>query len=197
MSFGGRGRGGYGRGGGGVFRPVIKVPFDLYPEIESLGTANYTTENLQLIKWSSNLQKFWRSSPYYYQGNVQQQENSKIERYSDRNNLPSAAAKPPLWHFIMLDSGHVPSELALGGKRVAKKIRWTLDSDTTKYDVFEKLEEKKGKALEKEEEEDEVEDEVEEEEYSDEGDYQQNEDFDDDDVNDAEPYDPADYEATF
>ncbi|KAG8380035.1 hypothetical protein BUALT_Bualt07G0151700 [Buddleja alternifolia] len=183
MSFRGRGRG---RGGfGGGFRPAKQVPFELFPEIEDLGTAKYSTENIQLIKWSASLQKYWTSSPYYYEDRSERPEKAEkpdIERYSDRN-LQATKAKPPLWHFIKLDQDHVPAELARGEKnekRVVKRVRWNPDTDLQKLDLFEKLEQKhKGqegnekKENEEEEEEEDGGNEEDEGEFSDEGDYEQ------------------------
>ncbi|KAL0415163.1 UNVERIFIED_CONTAM: hypothetical protein Slati_3348200 [Sesamum latifolium] len=114
MSFRGRGRGRGGFGAGG-FRPAKQVPFELFPEIEGLGTAEYSTANIQLIKWSSALQKYWNSSPYYYEDRRERTEKVQkpdIERYSDRN-IQATKSKPPLWHFIKLDPDHVPTELAV------------------------------------------------------------------------------------
>ncbi|KAK4427277.1 hypothetical protein Salat_1496600 [Sesamum alatum] len=205
MSFRGRGRG-RGSFGGGGFRPAKQVPFELFPEIEGLGTAEYSTANIQLIKWSSALQKYWNSSPYYYEDRRERTEKGQkpdIERYSDRN-MQATKAKPPLWHFIKLDPDHVPAELAIGeknGKRVVKRVRWNPESDLHKLDLFEKLEQKyQGQeGTEKKENEDEEEEdganEEDEGEFSDEGDYEQPEYFDDDeddynmaDDNNDEPF---------
>ncbi|KAK4395187.1 hypothetical protein Sango_1673000 [Sesamum angolense] len=192
MSFRGRGRGRGGFGGGG-FRPAKQVPFELFPEIEGLGTAEYSTANIQLIKWSSALQKYWNSSPYYYEDRRERTEKTSaktdIERYSDRN-MQATKSKPPLWHFIKLDPDHVPAELAIAGekkeKRVVKRVRWNPESDLHKLDLFEKMEQKyQGQeGTEKKENEDEEEEdganEEDEGEFSDEGDYEQPEYFDDD-----------------
>ncbi|CAA2980731.1 DNA-directed RNA polymerase III subunit RPC7-like [Olea europaea subsp. europaea] len=207
MAFRGRGRGRGGFGGGG-FRAAKQEPFELYPEIEDLGTAEYSTRNLQLIKWYSNLQKYWNSSPYYYEGGSERTRNVQkpdVERLSDKNSQVTNA-KPPLWHFIKLDTDHVPAELARGDKKEklgSKKVRWNPESaGMHKLDLFEKLEQKhqgqegkENKENEDQEEDDERNEEEAEEEFSDEGDYEQNEYFDDDeddynmaDDNDDEPY---------
>ncbi|KAL2250947.1 UNVERIFIED_CONTAM: hypothetical protein Sindi_2217000 [Sesamum indicum] len=115
MAFRGRGRGRGGFGGGG-FRPAKQEPLELFPEIEGLGTAEYSTAQIELIKWSSGFHKYWNSSPYYYEDRTERPEKvdkPDIERYSDRN-LHAGKVKPPLWHFIKLDADHVPAELARG-----------------------------------------------------------------------------------
>ncbi|XP_051147995.1 uncharacterized protein LOC127263093 [Andrographis paniculata] len=197
----GRGRGGFGRGGF-----AKQVPFELFPEIEDLGTAEYSQDNLELIRWSSNLQKFCQtSSPYYYEDRterLQKKQKQDIETYSSKN-LGATYNRPPLWDFIKLDNDHMPAELARGenkGKRTNKKVRWNPESDFQKLDMFEKLEQKfqgeEGTEKKEDEEEEDEEDEVNEEdgEFSDEGDYEQAEYFDDDeddyniaDDNDDEP----------
>ncbi|KAI3455501.1 hypothetical protein Pfo_012164 [Paulownia fortunei] len=205
MSFRGRGRGRGGFGGGG-FRPAKQDPFELFPEIEGLGTAEYSTANIQLIKWSWSLQKFCHSSPYYYEDRserLQKVQKPDIERYSDRN-LQATKAKPPLGDFIKLDPDHIPAELARGVKKekhVVKKVRWNPESDLQKLDHFEKLEQNNQgqEGTEKKENEDEEDEdggnEEDEGEFSDEGDYEQPEYFDDDeddynmaDDNNDEPF---------
>ncbi|KAL0338784.1 UNVERIFIED_CONTAM: hypothetical protein Sangu_1400500 [Sesamum angustifolium] len=175
MAFRGRGRGRGGFGGGG-FRPAKQEPLELFPEIEGLGTAEYSTAQIELIKWSSEVDK------------------PDIERYSDRN-LHAGKVKPPLWHFIKLDADHVPAELARGEKqKLVKRVRWNPESDLQKLDLFEKLEQKhQGQegTEKKENEEEEEEDggnEEDEGEFSDEGDYEQAEycDDDEDDFNMAD-----------
>ncbi|KAL0346865.1 UNVERIFIED_CONTAM: hypothetical protein Scaly_1702500 [Sesamum calycinum] len=145
MAFRGRGRGRGGFGGGG-FRPAKQEPLELFPEIEGLGTAEYSTAQIELIKWSSGLHKYWNSSPYYYEDRSERPEKvdkPDIERYSDRN-LHAGKVKPPLWHFIKLDADHVPAELARGEKKqkLVKRVRWNPESDLQKLDLFEKLEQK-------------------------------------------------------
>ncbi|KAL0410312.1 UNVERIFIED_CONTAM: hypothetical protein Slati_3620900 [Sesamum latifolium] len=197
MAFRGRGRGRGGFGGGG-FRPAKQEPLELFPEIEGLGTAEYSTAQIELIKWSSGLHKYWNSSPYYYEDRSERPEKvdkPDIERYSDRN-LHAGKVKPPLWHFIKLDADHVPAELARGEKKqkLVKRVRWNPESDLQKLDLFEKLEQKhQGQegTEKKENEEEEEEDggnEEDEGEFSDEGDYEQAEycDDDEDDFNMAD-----------
>ncbi|KAK6122744.1 hypothetical protein DH2020_043512 [Rehmannia glutinosa] len=191
MAYRGRGRGRGGFGGGG-FRPAKQDPFELFPAIEGLGTAKYSTENIQLIKWSAVMQKYWSSSPYYYEDRRQRPEKEQkpdIEKYSDRKLQATKARSSSLFDFIVLDPAHIPAELARGkkkGKHVAKKIRWNPESG---QDIFEKLEkmnegegEEDGTEKKENEEEDEEDGENEEEEgeYSDEGDYEQAEYCDDD-----------------
>ncbi|KAK6145868.1 hypothetical protein DH2020_019737 [Rehmannia glutinosa] len=142
MAYRGRGRGRGGFGGGG-FRPAKQDPFELFPAIEGLGTAKYSTDNIQLIKWSAVMQKYWSSSPYYYEDRRQRPEKeqkSDIEKYSDRKLQATKARSSSLFDFIVLDPAHIPAELARGkkkGKHVAKKIRWNPESG---QDIFEKLE---------------------------------------------------------
>ncbi|KAK4739567.1 hypothetical protein R3W88_003264 [Solanum pinnatisectum] len=110
-----------------------------------------------------------------------------IERFSDRS-LERDKSKPPLTHFIRMDSALVPTELAEGGREeshAAKRVRWNPESDMQKLDLLEKLDQKsKKKDGEDEEEEQEGKTAEEEEEFSDDGDYNQNlYDYDDDEDN--------------
>ncbi|KAL8472944.1 hypothetical protein ACS0TY_029308 [Phlomoides rotata] len=198
MSFRGRGRG---RGGfGGGFRAAA-VPFEPYPEIAGLGTAEYSTTHIQLIRWSTYLEKDCDLSPYYYEDRSERPKRQKldIERFSDRQSK-AAKVKPPIWDVIELSTDHMPAELARGGAKRVKKLKWTSGSDFNKLDYFEELERKrKGQdGTEKKEDEDEEEEELvgeeDEGEFSDEGDYEQAEYCDDDeddfnmaDDNDDEP----------
>ncbi|GFP88667.1 hypothetical protein PHJA_002919400 [Phtheirospermum japonicum] len=182
----GRGRGGRGFGGGGYAK---QEPFELFPVIGEIGKAEYSDAKLQLIRWSGELQRHWKSSPYFYEDRrlrpeKAQAEKPDIERYSDRN-LPKTNVKLELRDWIMLDQNHVPAELAEGGKRKRrpKRIKWNPDLGKDIFDKLEKMSEGKDEETEKkEDDEEEEEDENEEEngEISDEGDYEQNEDFDDD-----------------
>ncbi|KAL3830767.1 hypothetical protein ACJIZ3_019569 [Penstemon smallii] len=194
MSFRGRGR------GRDRVRQAKPVPFELFPEIEGLGKTENSSANIQLIKLSSNLQKYWNSSPFFYEDRselVEKVQKIDIERYSERNPQ-STEAKPPLWHFIKLDTDHVPAELASRGekneKHVVKRVRWSPESDSKKMDLFEKLDqmyqgqERMEKKENENEEEDDVENEDDEGEFSDEGDYEhpQYVDDDEDDYNMAD-----------
>ncbi|KAL3813139.1 hypothetical protein ACJIZ3_014407 [Penstemon smallii] len=147
----GRGRGrGYGRG-----PPAKELPFELFPEIEGLGKAEYSTANIQLIKWSSNLQKYWNSSPYFYEDRSQ-----RTEIY--HNPLMSNPK------FYKIDAGNLQNSKM----DLFEKLEQKYEGQEGK--------EKKEKENENEEENNEEEDEEEEGEYSDDGDYGQGEDFDDD-----------------
>ncbi|KAI5679487.1 hypothetical protein M9H77_00714 [Catharanthus roseus] len=201
MAFRGRGRG---RGGfGGGFRIAKQVPFELFPEIEELGTAAGVKENISLAIWYSKFQKYWNSSPYYLEDEHEASEKTQrteIERFSDRKS-EKTRTKAPLSHFIRMEPDYVPAELAKGEKkekRTMKRMKWTPDADMQKLDIFEKLEQKyQGQGADEKENEEEEEDEnveEDEQEYSDDGDYNQNRDFDDDeddfnmaDDNDDEP----------
>ncbi|XP_060167593.1 DNA-directed RNA polymerase III subunit rpc31-like [Lycium barbarum] len=188
MAFRGRGRG---RGRYGA--PQAKQdPFELFPEVESLGNAASVTERINLAIWHSKLQKYWNSSPYYLGEESDVLKKTKgmdIQRFSDRTS-ERAKSKPPLAHFIRMDPAYVPAELAKGGrgeKHAAKRVRWNAESDNKKLDLLEKLDQKskdegeKKKDGEDEEEEQEEKIEEEEEEFSDDGDYNQNlYDYDDD-----------------
>ncbi|GFQ07755.1 hypothetical protein PHJA_002919500, partial [Phtheirospermum japonicum] len=151
--------------------------------IGEIGTAEYSVAKLQLIRWSGELQRHWKSSPYFYEDRrlrpeKAQAEKPDIERYSDRN-LPKTNVKLELRDWIMLDQDHVPAELAEGGKRKRrlKKIKWNPDLGKDIFDKLEKMSEGKEEETDKkeDEEEEEEEDENEEEdgEISDEGDYEQ------------------------
>ncbi|XP_059313508.1 uncharacterized protein LOC132064522 isoform X1 [Lycium ferocissimum] len=180
MAFRGRGRG---RGRYGA--PQAKQdPFELFPEVESLGNAASVTERINLAIWHSKLQKYWNSSPYYLEEESDVLKKTKgmdIQRFSDRTS-ERAKSKPPLAHFIRMDPTYVPAELAKGGrgeKHAAKRVRWNAESDNKKLDLLEKLDQKskdegeKKKDGEDEEEEQEEKIEEEEEEFSDDGDYNQ------------------------
>ncbi|XP_071931843.1 uncharacterized protein [Coffea arabica] len=201
MAFRGRGRGRGGFGGGG-FRAAKQEKFDLFPEIEELGTAEGVKVDPSFAVWYSKFQRYWNSSPYYVEdesGGAKKSQSTEIEKYSDRKSKKKSS-KQPLSHFIRMEPDYVPAELAKGEKKEkhgAKRVRWNPEADMKKLDVFEKLEQKhQGQEInEKEDEEEEDEKlEEEEEEYSDDGDYNQNIDFDDDeddfnmgDDNDDEP----------
>ncbi|KAL3528678.1 hypothetical protein ACH5RR_008000 [Cinchona calisaya] len=203
MAFRGRGRGRGGFGGGG-FRAAKHVPFELFPEIEELGTATSAKENVSLASWCNQFQRYWNSSPCYVEhecGSAKKTQSTEIEKYSDRKS-ERTSSKQPLSHFIRMEPDYVPAELAKGEKKEkhgVKRVRWNPEADMQKLDVFEMREqEHQGQEInEKKEDEEEEEDEKleeEEEEYSDDGDYNQNIDFDDDeddfnmgDDNDDEP----------
>lgn len=184
MAYRGRGR------GFGGHRPAKQVSFELFPEVENLGTAASVTERISLAIWQANLQKYWNSSPYYLAEESDVLKRTKgmdIERFSD-GSLERTKSKPPLTHFIRMDSAHVPAELAKGGREerhAAKRVRWNPESDMKKLDLLEKLDQKsKGDDEKKKDGEDEDEEQEkieEEEEFSDDGDYNQNlYDYDDD-----------------
>ncbi|KAL6496990.1 hypothetical protein OROGR_028919 [Orobanche gracilis] len=188
MAYRGRGRG-RGRGNFNFGSRAAQVPLELFPVIEDLGTAVFSEARIQLTRWSLDLQKFWKNSPYYCEdGEQRRPENAKtpdIERYSDRKSQ-TKKVKSQLRDFIMLDSGHIAAELAeYGGKkrkRVAKKIRWNPELGQDIFDKFEKMDQG-GDDTEKNEsgdEEDEVEIDEDDGEFSDEGDYERNRDYDDD-----------------
>ncbi|KAL8466227.1 hypothetical protein ACS0TY_035369 [Phlomoides rotata] len=197
MSFRGRDRG---RGGfGGSFRPKSsEIPFEPFPEIQGLGTAEYSTTAIKLVRWSTILQKDLQLSPFYIEDRSEhpKQQKPDIERYSDRQS-PATKVKPPLWDVIRLDTDHMPAELARGEGNRLKKLKLTSVSgdDWNKLEHFEELEQKRGTGKkEEEEEEEEVVGEEDEGEFSDEGDYEQAEYCDDDeddfnmaDDNDDEP----------
>lgn len=205
MAFRGRGRG-RGRGGyGGGYGPAKQVPFELFPEIEELGTASGVKENSSLVIWFYKFEKFCKSSPYYIvdaNEGLKKTQGSEIERFSDRHS-EKIRPKQPLSHFIKMDHDHVPAELAKSSRKEKhgiKKVKWNPESDTLQLDDFiaKKLKERQGEQVieKKEEEEDEDDDrnEEDEEEDSDDGDYTKNVDFDDDeddfnmdDENDDEP----------
>ncbi|KZV16363.1 hypothetical protein F511_12253 [Dorcoceras hygrometricum] len=183
-----RGRGGFrgGRGGYGGFRPAKQVSFELFPEIEGLGKAEYSTEHFKLIQWGHEIQKFWKNSPYYVKDSSQQDElrdqQSYIERYSDRKSQATKVTSH-LSDYMELGPSYLPAELARGGKKRKRRVKWQVASDLREQDLFEKLLQKDQEQGDKKEDEDEEEDEEnieEEEEYSDEGDYEQGEYFDDD-----------------
>lgn len=189
MAFRGRGRG-RGFGGGGGFRAAKQVPFELFPEINDFPDVKSVKDEIAFAVWSSNLQKFWNSSPYYYEGVGEAAKNYKdsdITRFLDKDSKESKP-KPPLSHYIRMTSEYVPAELGEKKERHSqKKVRWNPESDLKKFDLFEKLENKgqdeKGEKEKKEGENEEEDDEIieeEEEEFSDDGDYNQNVDFDDD-----------------
>ncbi|XP_055816391.1 uncharacterized protein LOC129885929 isoform X1 [Solanum dulcamara] len=183
MAYRGRGR--------GRSRQAKQVSFELFPEVENLGNAASVTERITLAIWQANLQKYWNSSPYYLAEESDVLKKTKgmdIERFSDRSS-ERAKSKPPLTHFIRMDSAHVPAELAKGGREerhAAKRVRWSPELDMKKLDLLEKLDQKsKGddeKKKDGEDEDEEQEEKIEEEEeFSDDGDYNQNlYDYDDD-----------------
>ncbi|KAL3654048.1 hypothetical protein CASFOL_003729 [Castilleja foliolosa] len=190
MAFRGRGRGRGGRGFGGGGGYAKQEPFELFPVIGEIGTAAYSDAKLQLIRWSGELQRHWKSSPYFYEDRKlcpekAQAEKPDIERYSDLH-LQKPKLKLELSDWIMLDQDHVPAELIEGGKRKRrhKRIKWNTDLGRDIFDKLEKMSEGKEEETEKkeddEEEDEENENEEEDGEISDEGDYEQNEDFDDD-----------------
>uniref|UniRef100_A0A5B7CBK0 Putative DNA-directed RNA polymerase III subunit rpc31 isoform X2 n=1 Tax=Davidia involucrata TaxID=16924 RepID=A0A5B7CBK0_DAVIN len=189
MAFRGRGRG---RGYGGGFRIAKQEPLILFPDIENFPDVKSVTEETALVIWNSRLQKFWNSSPYYYEGDSQGiKESTEIKRFSGKDNKRTKP-KGKLLDFIFMTDEYVPAELAQGSKQRLqgkKNRRWDPGSDLQKLDLFEKLEqkyqgqdEKDGKEK-KEDENEEEDDEImeeEDEEFSDDGDYNQNIDFDDD-----------------
>ncbi|KAL6585095.1 hypothetical protein OROMI_004384 [Orobanche minor] len=185
MAYRGRGRG-RGRGNFNFGSKATQVSFELFPVIEDLGTAVYSDARIQLTRWSRDLQKFWKNSPYYYEDRGEKRpENTQktdIERYSDRKSQ-TKKVKSQLGDFIMLDSGHIAAELAEdGGKKrkgVTKKIRWNPELGQDIFDKFEKMDQGEGDEDEEEEEGEEIDEE--DGEMSDEGDYEKNKDFDDDD----------------
>ncbi|KAL3627153.1 hypothetical protein CASFOL_028516 [Castilleja foliolosa] len=133
MAFRGRGRGRGGRGFGGGGGYAKQEPFELFPVIGEIATAEYSDAKLQLIRWSGELQRHWKSSPYFYEDRKLcpekgQAEKPDIERYSDRN-LQKPKLKLELSDCIKLDHDHVPAELTEGGKRKrrAKRIKWNPD----------------------------------------------------------------------
>ncbi|KAM7490565.1 hypothetical protein LguiA_033486 [Lonicera macranthoides] len=198
MAFRGRGRGRGGFGGGGGFRAAKQVPFELFPEIADFPDAKSVKEEMALAIWSSKLQTFWNSSPYYYEGVGEAAKNNKSSDKDSERTKP----KPPLSHFIKMTDEYVPAELGeRKEKHSRKKVRWNPESDQKKIDLFEKLEKKgqddKGEKEKKEGEDEEEDDEAaeEEEEFSDDGDYNQNIDFDDDE--DDFNIDEGDDEAIF
>ncbi|CAA0814677.1 Unknown protein [Striga hermonthica] len=205
MSYRGRGRGrGWGRGYGGFGGQNKQASFELFPEIEGLGTAEYTTDNRQLMKWSRDLHKFWVSSPYYYEDRRQRHKKTEkpdIEKYSDKVTR-TTKAKQQLGDLVPLSTDNFPAELAEGerkGKPHTRKIRWNPELGQDVFDKFEKLDQENENAEKKENEEEEEEDEenIEDEgEYSDEGDYEQAEDFDDDE-DDFNPVDDDNDEPLF
>ncbi|KAI5683682.1 hypothetical protein M9H77_04910 [Catharanthus roseus] len=195
MAFRGRGRG---RGGfGGGFRIAKQVPFELFPEIEELGTAAGVKENISLAIWFLSFRSTGTSlltilkmkmKPQKVSIKIQviETQRAEIERFSDRKS-EKTRTKPPLSHFIRMEPDYVPAELAKGEKREkcgVKRMKWTPDADMRRLDVFEKLEQKyQGQgADEKENEEEEGDENAEEEEqeHRHDGDYNQNRDFDDD-----------------
>ncbi|KAL6957460.1 hypothetical protein U1Q18_046250 [Sarracenia purpurea var. burkii] len=193
MAFRGRGRGrgygGYGRGGG--FGAAKQEPFVLFPEIENFPDAKEVNEEIALVIWSTRLQKFWSSSAYYLKSEgPNKDENTDIERFSDRGNRRTEQ-KNKLSDFMKCSAEYVPAELAQDSvpeRYGRRKVRWNQESDLQKLDLFEKLEQKyqgqdeKGGKEKKDDENEEEDDEKieEEEEFSDDGDYNQNIDFDDD-----------------
>ncbi|KAL3643764.1 hypothetical protein CASFOL_014579 [Castilleja foliolosa] len=115
MAFRGRGRGRGGRGFGGGGGYAKQEPFELFPVIGEIATAEYSDAKLQLIRWSGELQRHWKSSPYFYEDRKLcpekgQAEKPDIERYSDRN-LQKPKLKLELSDCIKLDHDHVPAEL--------------------------------------------------------------------------------------
>ncbi|KAL3636267.1 hypothetical protein CASFOL_020814 [Castilleja foliolosa] len=135
MAFRGRGRGRGGRGFGGGGGYAKQEPFELFPVIGEIATAEYSDAKLQLIRWSGELQRHWKSFPYFYEDRKLcpekgQAEKTDIERYSDRN-LQKPKLKLELSDCIKLDHDHVPAELTEGGKRKrrAKRIKWNPDLD--------------------------------------------------------------------
>ncbi|XP_027168414.1 ribosomal L1 domain-containing protein CG13096-like [Coffea eugenioides] len=195
MAFRGRGRGG--------FRAAKQENFDLFLEIEELGTAESVKVDPSFAVWFSKFQRYWNSSPYYVEdesGGAKKSQRIEIEKHADRKSK-KASSKQPLSHFIRMEPDYVPAELAKDEKKEKhgiKRVRWNPKADMQKLDVFEKLEQKhqvqelNGKEDEEEEGDENLEED--EEEYSDDGDYNQNIDFDDDeddfnmgDDNDDEP----------
>ncbi|KAK9149409.1 hypothetical protein Scep_008166 [Stephania cephalantha] len=193
---GSRGRGGYGRGGGGRgrggFRFAKSEPFVLFPEDVELPDINNVTEEKNLVYWNWKLQTYWKSSPYYLQEPVStENQETDIERYSDRGKRKSPAKQDPLSYYMKLTSDYFPLELIHGSNQVQRdprKVRWNPEAGLQKLDFLEKLEQKSqehGKKGEKEQKDGENEEEEEgieesEQEFSDDGDYNQNVDFDDD-----------------
>nr|XP_027126901.1 DNA-directed RNA polymerase III subunit RPC7-like isoform X2 [Coffea arabica]XP_027126902.1 DNA-directed RNA polymerase III subunit RPC7-like isoform X2 [Coffea arabica] len=195
MAFRGRGRGG--------FRAAKQENFDLFLEIDELGTAESVKVDPSFAVWFSKFQRYWNSSPYYVEdesGGAKKSQRIEIEKLADRKSKKTSS-KQPLSHFIRMEPDYVPAELAKDEKKEKhgiKRVRWNPEADMQKLDVFEKLEQKhqvqelNGKEDEEEEGDEKLEED--EEEYSDDGDYNQNIDFDDDeddfntgDDNDDEP----------
>ncbi|CDO97964.1 unnamed protein product [Coffea canephora] len=195
MAFRGRGRGG--------FRAAKQENFDLFLEIDELGTAESVKVDPSFAVWFSKFQRYWNSSPYYVEdesGGAKKSQRIEIEKLADRKSKKTSS-KQALSHFIRMEPDYVPAELAKDEKKEKhgiKRVRWNPEADMQKLDVFEKLEQKhqvqelNGKEDEEEEGDEKLEED--EEEYSDDGDYNQNIDFDDDeddfntgDDNDDEP----------
>ncbi|XP_057512586.1 uncharacterized protein LOC130794655 [Actinidia eriantha] len=208
MAFRGRGRGrGYGRGGFGGFSRGKQEPFELFPNIENvLPDAKDVKEEIALVIWSSRLQKFWNSSPYYLKVEEPKEDESiEIGKSSDRGKQGNEQ-KDQLSDFIKCTVEYVPAELVQGSKRGPRhKVKWNQDPDLLKFDNLEKREQRsedqdaKG-VKEKKEDEDEEDDEEkideEDEDFSDDGDYNQNIDFDDDE-DDFNMDDDNDDEGTY
>ncbi|XP_048130009.1 DNA-directed RNA polymerase III subunit RPC7-like isoform X2 [Rhodamnia argentea] len=193
MAFRGRGRGRGRFGGGGGTSFAKQEPFVLFPDVDLPAVRDVSKEERALVVWSSRLQNFWKSSPYYLEETISSaSQSTDIERFSDREKIKAKPTRDSFMQFLDANASNFPRELVADTReeqrRKRRKVQWNPESGLQKLDLFEKLEQKyqgqeeKGEKEKKEGEEEEQDDEVEEadEEFSDDGDYNQNVDFDDD-----------------
>lgn len=205
MAYRGRGRGRF--GGGRTF--AKQEPFELFPDVELPLVRDVSKEERALVVWSSRLQNYWKSSPYYLkETNSSMSQSIDIERFSDQEKMKAKPTRDSFMQFLEANASNFPRELVADSReerrRKRKRVQWNQESGLQKLDLFEKLEQKyqgqeeKGEKEKKEGEEEEPDDGVEEadEEFSDDGDYNQNVDFDDDE-DDFNMADDNDDEGTF
>nr|XP_027126899.1 uncharacterized protein LOC113743037 isoform X1 [Coffea arabica]XP_027126900.1 uncharacterized protein LOC113743037 isoform X1 [Coffea arabica] len=121
MAFRGRGRGG--------FRAAKQENFDLFLEIDELGTAESVKVDPSFAVWFSKFQRYWNSSPYYVEdesGGAKKSQRIEIEKLADRKSKKTSS-KQPLSHFIRMEPDYVPAELAKDEKKEKhgiKRVRW-------------------------------------------------------------------------
>ncbi|KAL3644211.1 hypothetical protein CASFOL_012143 [Castilleja foliolosa] len=124
MAFRGRGRGRGGRGFGGGGGYAKQEPFELFPVIGEIATAEYSDAKLQLIRWSGELQRHWKSSPYFYE---------------DRKLCPeSVRTSRKLMRITSIDAHHFNLYIErLGKAHPSKLMRITSIERYLKYHVQE------------------------------------------------------------
>ncbi|KAL2970884.1 hypothetical protein AAZX31_15G163200 [Glycine max] len=142
MSGRGRGRGGWGRGGGfNTF--ASQVPFDLFPEAVTLPDVNLDDihdDTKKLLRWDSHLQNYWEASPYFLEDKTSKKRQSMhIAKFSDRKK--NDFTRDSLSQVLMFND--FPQELVQGASKRAsrrKKFRWNPESEMKKLDFFEQQE---------------------------------------------------------
>ncbi|KAH1209417.1 hypothetical protein GmHk_15G043959 [Glycine max] len=134
MSGRGRGRGGWGRGGG--FNTFASQAVTL-PDV-NLDDIHDDTK--KLLRWDSHLQNYWEASPYFLEDKTSKKRQSMhIAKFSDRKK--NDFTRDSLSQVLMFND--FPQELVQGASKRAsrrKKFRWNPESEMKKLDFFEQQE---------------------------------------------------------